>query len=206
MARNPDLPHELAARPRVAVRSDDPLVRAGLERLLGDDGLETVGPEDDAADAVLWDPGPGDDAVLDRLGEIEAIDAAVVALLPGASHAAAAIAAGARGVLVRDRIGPGVASAVRAVACGLTVLDTDLADTLLPAPRPRRGAIDELTARERQVVDLMSRGLSNRGIADALGISEHTAKFHVNGVLAKLGAATRTEAVVEALRLGLVML
>ena len=64
----------------------------------------------------------------------------------------------------------------------------------------------ELTERERQVVTLLAEGLSNKLIADRLGISDHTAKFHVNGVMAKLGAGTRTEAVVEAVRRGLVTL
>jgi len=55
-------------------------------------------------------------------------------------------------------------------------------------------------------VQLLSEGLSNKLIADRLGISDHTAKFHVNGVMMKLGASTRTEAVVEAMRRGLVRL
>lgn len=72
--------------------------------------------------------------------------------------------------------------------------------------RPDEPGIDALTARERQVIDLLAQGLSNRRIAAALSISEHTAKFHVNGIMSKLGASTRTEAVVEAVRRGLVLL
>ena len=64
----------------------------------------------------------------------------------------------------------------------------------------------ELTEREKQVVQLLAEGLSNKLIADRLGISDHTAKFHVNGVMMKLGASTRTEAVVEAMRRGLIVL
>ena len=82
-----------------------------------------------------------------------------------------------------------------------------LAETLVPNTPPRepkgRG---ELTERERQVVQLLTEGLSNKLIADRLGISDHTAKFHVNGVMMKLGSSTRTEAVVEAMRRGLVRL
>jgi DNA-binding CsgD family transcriptional regulator len=74
-----------------------------------------------------------------------------------------------------------------------------------PGERAKRGR-GELTDRERQVVQLMSEGLSNKLIADRLGISDHTAKFHVNGVMVKLGASTRTEAVVEAMRRGLITL
>ena len=71
----------------------------------------------------------------------------------------------------------------------------------VPAP-----VLAELTDREREVLALLAEGLSNKLIADRLGISDHTAKFHVNGVMAKLGAGTRTEAVVEAVRRGLVTL
>jgi DNA-binding NarL/FixJ family response regulator len=56
------------------------------------------------------------------------------------------------------------------------------------------------------VLQLLAEGLSNRTVAERLGISEHTAKFHVNAILGKLGASTRTEAIVAAARLGLVLL
>jgi DNA-binding NarL/FixJ family response regulator len=95
------------------------------------------------------------------------------------------------------------------VRSGLTVLDTTLASTLVPsqpAPAPMTKGRGELTERERQVVQLLSEGLSNKLIADRLGISDHTAKFHVNGVMMKLGASTRTEAVVEAMRRNLIKL
>ncbi len=80
----------------------------------------------------------------------------------------------------------------------------------LPAPVPLAGdpmltlTPPSLTERELQVAQLLSEGLSNKLIADRLGISDHTAKFHVNGVMTKLGASTRTGAVVEALRRGLI--
>ena len=65
---------------------------------------------------------------------------------------------------------------------------------------------ESLTPREREVLALLAEGLSNKAIADRLDISEHTAKFHVNAVLAKLGVQRRTEAVVRAARMGLVTL
>jgi two-component system, NarL family, nitrate/nitrite response regulator NarL len=115
--------------------------------------------------------------------------------------------------VLRDQVGPGIHAALAAVRSGLTVMDAALAETLVPAapirstpgttPGKGRG---ELTERERQVVQLLSEGLSNKLIADRLGISDHTAKFHVNGVMMKLGASTRTEAVVEAMRRGLIRL
>ena len=73
-------------------------------------------------------------------------------------------------------------------------------------PMPIPDDIDRLTARESQVIALLTLGLSNKQIAAQLEISNHTAKFHVNSILNKLGAATRTEAVVSAVRFGLVTL
>jgi DNA-binding NarL/FixJ family response regulator len=75
-----------------------------------------------------------------------------------------------------------------------------------PADPVKTEALEELTERELEVLEQLASGLSNKRIARALGISEHTAKFHVNGILAKLGASSRTEAVVAAARRGLVTL
>ena len=96
------------------------------------------------------------------------------------------------------------------------VIDGALTSALVPStasrttePTRRAGAPTEpgdLTDRELQVVQLLAEGLSNKLIADRLQISDHTAKFHVGGVMTKLAAATRTEAVVEAMRRGLIAL
>jgi DNA-binding NarL/FixJ family response regulator len=76
-----------------------------------------------------------------------------------------------------------------------------------PAPEQELDASPEsLTAREREVLDLLAQGLTNRQIAERLGISEHTAKFHVAAVAAKLGAVSRTDAVTRGVRRGLVTL
>jgi DNA-binding NarL/FixJ family response regulator len=90
-------------------------------------------------------------------------------------------------------------AAVAAAAHGLAAVPAGL------APRPA-GELDPLTAREREVLELLGQGFSNRRIAQRLAISEHTAKFHVASVLAKLGAASRTEAVGRGLRQGLITL
>jgi DNA-binding NarL/FixJ family response regulator len=72
---------------------------------------------------------------------------------------------------------------------------------------PRAEELQEpLSDRELEVLDLLSEGLSNKLIAHRLGISEHTVKTHVASIFAKLGAASRTEAVSQAIRRGLVML
>ncbi|HEY3802499.1 MAG TPA: response regulator transcription factor [Kofleriaceae bacterium] len=194
---------------KVALLTEDPLLRAGLSSLLAQVGSIDV-VERDAAEVALWDAGTDGDKALARLSEIRALPMPVVAVVGTESQASPALAAGARGVVLRDQVGPGIQAALAAVRSGLTVVDSALADQLVPAPPikpvvPATGK-GQLTERERQVVQLLSEGLSNKLIADRLGISDHTAKFHVNGVMMKLGASTRTEAVVEAMRRGLIRL
>ena len=221
MTRNPSLPLasldkvlDLDASVRVAVVTEDPLLRRGLISLLAQDGHVSV--VEKGAEVVLWDPGTDGERALARMREIKALGAPAVAVIAGPEHLGPALAAGARGVVLRGEVGPELGAALTAVKRGLTVIDTSLSAALIapiagtsasarPADPHRRGG-GELTERERQVVALLTEGLSNKLIADRLGISDHTAKFHVNGVMAKLGAGTRTEAVVEAVRRGLVTL
>ena len=217
MTRNPNLSMISVRDPiKVALLTDDPLLRAGLSSLLEQLGsIDVVSSE--TAEVALWDAGVDPSKTLSRLAEVRALDMPVVAVVGDPSHVAPAIAAGARGVVLRDQVGPGIHAALAAVRSGLTVMDTALASSLVPNQPVRvngpthsangsakgRG---ELTEREKQVVQLLAEGLSNKLIADRLGISDHTAKFHVNGVMMKLGASTRTEAVVEAMRRGLIQL
>jgi len=208
MTRNPNLPIAAVSDPiKVALLTDDPLLRAGVSSLLAQLGsIEVV--DRDAAEVALWDAGVDAGRTLSRLGELRNLPVPVVAVVGDPSHVAPALAAGARGVVLRDQVGPGIHAALAAVRSGLTVMDTALASSLVPSqpePKPAKGR-GELTERERQVVQLLAEGLSNKLIADRLGISDHTAKFHVNGVMMKLGASTRTEAVVEAMRRGLIRL
>lgn len=214
MTRNPNLSMISVRDPiKVALLTDDPLLRAGLSSLLEQLGsIDVVTSE--TAEVALWDAGVDPSKTLSRLAELRALDMPVVAVVGDAAHVAPAIAAGARGVVLRDQVGPGIHAALAAVRSGLTVMDTALASSLVPnqpvrTNGPTTGSAKgrgELTERERQVVQLLAEGLSNKLIADRLGISDHTAKFHVNGVMMKLGASTRTEAVVEAMRRGLIQL
>ena len=102
-------------------------------------------------------------------------------------------------------------AAVLAAAEGLVAVPASRAGRILggpgePAARDPEALPEPLTAREREVLELLGQGLSNRRIAERLLISEHTAKFHVASVLGKLGASTRTEAVSRGVRRGLLML
>lgn len=199
---------------------DDPLARGGLAYLLSNEpGLVVVAQADalGAAAAVerddphvaVWDLGADPLGWLERLGDLGESGPPALALLldeEPAAAAAAAVEAGARGLLFRDVAGGRLAAALRALARDLLVFD----DTLLPPLlRPRAAPQTQpepLTPRELEVLQLLAQGLSNRRIAERLGISEHTAKFHVNSIIGKLGAQTRTDAAVRAARLGLVLL
>jgi DNA-binding CsgD family transcriptional regulator len=89
--------------------------------------------------------------------------------------------------------------AVEAAAHGLSIVDQVQGANTTSASRPI------LTARETEIMQLLAEGASNKAIARTLGITAHTVKFHVASILAKLGASSRTEAVISALRLGLLM-
>jgi DNA-binding NarL/FixJ family response regulator len=94
-----------------------------------------------------------------------------------------------------------------AAAQGLVVIDPQTAVSLLPsAEHSLAQPLGELTPREVEVLQLLSEGLPNKAIASQLGISEHTVKFHVNAIMGKLGAQSRTDAVIRATRSGLIIL
>ncbi|MEI2609756.1 MAG: response regulator transcription factor [Candidatus Promineifilaceae bacterium] len=96
---------------------------------------------------------------------------------------------------------------IDAAAAHLILIDPTLASPLLPHPgNDDTLLIENLTSREQQVLQLLAEGLPNKNIARQLAISEHTVKFHVNAIMTKLGAQSRTEAVVRATRAGLIML
>ena len=196
----------------VLVVSADPLARAGLAGLLGDrPDLEVVGetaPRDAAAAArarpgaaLLWDLGPAP-------GEpppIAEASAPTLALAADEAAAAEALRAGAQGVLSRGAPAEAIAAALHAVVQELTVLDPAVASGFVHAPEGSELA-EPLTPREREVLALLAEGLANKAIGARLGISEHTAKFHVNAILGKLGVVSRAEAIVRAARMGLVVL
>lgn len=196
---------------RVFVVADDPLVREALAASLAKETAVRVVERAEDAHVALLDPGAaapeGDRASRARLDAglqpVVELDIPSVVLAEGEPQARAALARGARGAVMRRPDGPRLVAALAAVATGLTVLDFALGP---PPPTGEDGPPVQLTGREHEVLELLAAGFSNRRIARRLGISEHTAKFHVNGILVKLGAGTRTEAVVIAARRGLVML
>lgn len=159
-----------------------------------------------APDALLWDC--GSDAPLAR-GRIAESDARmpVLALVQDERDARAVWGGNVRGVLNRRASVSQIASALHSISNGLFVLDQAFTSLLSPARTDDGDELTEaLTPREIEVLQLLARGLANKTIAQELEISEHTVKFHVNSILAKLGAQSRTDAVVRATRLGLITL
>jgi DNA-binding NarL/FixJ family response regulator len=201
---------------RVLVVGDDPLARHGLTVLLaGERGLVVaderataeVAASSEEADVALWDVGSGTESLAALR---DAVDAGmpVVAVVSSGAQAAEALRAGALGAVLRDAEPARLIGAVLAVARGgLVVLDEALRAPLLRAVPAAPVALPEpLTPREVEVLQLLALGLPNREIADRLGISDRTAKFHVASILGKLGASNRTEALAQAARLGLIVL
>ena len=176
---------------RVLVVSSAPLVRAGLMTMLGA-----------YRDLDLAETGTADVMLCDEVMPDEELPAVV--LVGDAAAAAAALAGGARGVLPRSAAPSRMHAALHAVAESELVIDETFAHALLRHARPGVAMIAPLTRREREILPLLAAGMTNKEIAARIGITDHTVKFHVNGILGKLGAVTRTEAVVEAARRGLI--
>ena len=208
---------------RLLVVAGDPLARAGLTMLLSDQpGLQIVGQVGESEeltaevevyrpDVIVWDLGwePGDsiEMVAELAAESEEPGIAIVGLIPDGEQASAVWLAGVGGLLFRDVTIERLYAAIQAVAQGLVAIEPELLADILPTASFEEPALAEaLTPRELEVLQLLAEGLANRAIAQQLDISEHTVKFHVNAIMGKLGAQSRTAAVVRATRLGLIML
>ena len=178
---------------RVAIASDNPLKRASLMMRLS--GFSDLAVVEGRADVILADS-----------AEVEKAGTPVVQLVADNTAANAALSRGARAVLLHNASLRRIHTALWAVAEGLFILDDDVAEDVVPNLRGRVELIEPLTARELEVAQLLAQGLSNKEIAQRLAITLHTVKFHLNGILRKLGVSSRTEAVVRAARLGLVTL
>jgi two-component system, NarL family, response regulator YdfI len=199
---------------RVLIAAPSAVVRAGLETLVASaEGLTVAGSFPDLAAVDSLRP----DVVLAALppGEIAAArDGAATAyvLLSGAADpawTAEALRAGVKAILPSDVSPAAILAAVELAANGLASIDPRQLEELLAAAGPQRAASpadSDLTARERQVLILLAEGAANKTIAWKLDISEHTVKFHVASILAKLHAGTRTEAVSIGIRKGIVLL
>ena len=218
-------PRPAAARPpaskiRVLIADDHPVVRQGLRAFLELQPDITVAGEagdgEQAArlaaelepDVVLLDlvmPGTDGVTALDMMARARVTAKVLVVTSFGETRTVVpAIRAGARGYVSKEVEPSALAAAIRAVAAGHVLLGPEIAAELLrPAPADAApNAEPQLTAREREVLELIARGRSNREIARALTVSEKTVKTHVSNILMKLGVADRTQAALWAVRHG----
>jgi DNA-binding NarL/FixJ family response regulator len=213
---------------RVLLVDDHAMVRRGMRDFLElHDDIEVVGEAADGGEAVeraeeLRPDIVVMDLMMPNLDGIEAtarIKAAhpeleVIALTSFIEEArvVAAIEAGASGFLLKDAEADELAAAIRAAAAGEVHLDPAVAGIVARRMRDggragggtdQKDGIATLTARERDVLARVARGLPNRQIAADLGITERTARTHVSNILAKLGLASRTQAALLAVQHGL---
>jgi DNA-binding NarL/FixJ family response regulator len=201
----------------LAVVSADRLARAGLASLLAEqEGLRLIGqfPLEVEPEAVL--PGTKPElAVLDLTWEEPESQEAVanwietlrwtLLLVPADRPPGPLWGLGPGGLIDREQPAEAIAAAAQAIASGLLVLDPQFSRPAL-AGDVAVDPIETLSDREWQVLQLLAKGRSNLAIAEELGVSESTVKFHVSAILGKLGAESRTEAAVIAARAGLVIL
>jgi DNA-binding NarL/FixJ family response regulator len=205
---------------RLLIAASSAIVRAGLESVgASGSGMEVVGASDldglSAAidryqpDVVLASSESHHDEPPEDLIALAARDGApaIMVLAPDLqpNWTAEALRAGIRAVLPGD-LGPReILAAIEAVAAGLVVLHPqDL--PVLASDRALPAAQQTLSPREIQVLSMLAEGLGNKTIAWKLGISEHTVKFHVASIMTKLNAGSRTEAVTQGIRRGLILI
>jgi NarL family two-component system response regulator YdfI len=200
---------------RVLVGSRSSLARAALESLIrSSSSIEFAGSVDPwhlsaaelTGDVLLIEVANSNDNDWPTLADFTI---PVILLLDSADTALMdlALRSGIRGVLAWDATPQEIEGAVHAVAAGLTVTTPASLAELLPQSQPfAEDLAQPLSERELEVLDLLAEGLSNKLIGHRLSISEHTVKTHVASIFAKLGVSSRTEAVSQAIRRGLVML
>jgi DNA-binding NarL/FixJ family response regulator len=213
-------------RVRVLIVDDDGLMRAGLRGVLSsDEGIEVVGEAGDGRDALyrarLLEP---DVVLMDvRMPDLDGITATrellaaspdvrvvVLTTFEQDDYIFGALSAGASGFLLKRSKPEDLITAIHTVAAGDALLSPSVTSRVIermahdPVPDQERDErLDDLTSREREVLELIARGLSNAEIADELTIEASTVKTHVKNVLSKLGVRDRLQAVIFAYESGL---
>jgi DNA-binding NarL/FixJ family response regulator len=209
---------------QVLIVDDHAVVREGLRTFLElQDGIEVAGEAEDGVEALEQTERLRPDVILmdlvmprlDGVGAMRRLRAAhpdirvvVLTSFLEDEHLLPAMQAGAAGYLLKNAEPAELARAVRAAYAGEAIIDPTVAARLMTAladgAATRTSDEDKLTRREREVLELIVGGRSNKRIALELGISEKTVKTHVGHVLAKLGVTDRTQAALLAVRDGLV--
>ena len=206
----------LPPRPRVLIADDHGMIREGLRMILESHGIEVVGEAADGGsavrnasalrpDVVLMDlrmPGVDGVAATEAIVRERSAEVLVLTSFDEDELIFAAIRAGAAGFLLKTTEAAPLVQAVRSVAAGHGALDPRVTRRALAAlaagaePEPKSAPpwLNELTSREREVLEAVRRGCSNATIAAELGISVPTVKTHVSSVLVKLPAESRAHA------------
>jgi DNA-binding NarL/FixJ family response regulator len=211
---------------RVLIADDDDLMRAGLVELLsGDSDIEIVGEASTGREAIERVRRLGPDVVLMdvRMPDLNGIEAAreltraapdvrvlILTTFEQDDYVFGALRAGASGFLLKRTRPEELIAAVHAIAGGDSLLSPSVTrlviDRMAQQPTPAfadRAKLDDLTPREREVLDLVARGLSNREIATELVVEESTIRSHVKRILMKLGLRDRIQVVIFAYETGL---
>jgi two-component system, NarL family, response regulator YdfI len=202
---------------RVVIVASSAVVRAGLESLLATTPMFQVVAsfsidmaaaqlEDLEPDVVLLDL----ESISDESMSLASESGAARVILTDAENLAVINHPGVRAILPRDASSEEIIAALQAAATGLIALHPDAFDYLLSGIRS--GERRELTfsdpilsPREIEILRMIAEGLGNKEIASKLNISDHTVKFHISSIFAKLGAANRAEAVTLGIRQGLIL-
>lgn len=208
---------------QLLVVADNLLTRAGLASLLEDRGCTVVGQSDGDSlnndieifqpDILLVDMGWHSEPMRLRLTASDS-DLPVLALVTGNDTDETLLpliqslsSFANYGLLLRDSDPDTIVSALNALDSGLLVIDPTLSTLInMPVNRDIAPLATPLTPRENEVLQLLAKGMTNKAIALKLGITQHTVKFHVNAIMSKLDSQSRTEAVVRATQLGMILL
>jgi DNA-binding NarL/FixJ family response regulator len=214
---------------RVLLVDDHPLFRAGVRHRLSeyDPDLVVVGEAGSSGqaqemvallspDVVLMDIAMGDENGIEATRSIKrmAPDVAVIilSLYDDVQYIEAAIEAGAAGYFLKTVQGPDLAAAIRSAHNGDTVMSPEIASQVFRRLLPRLSGADQpasaqrLSERESEVLALVARGAANREIARSMRLSVRTVEAHLRSIFSKLSVASRTEAVVFAVKAGLLRL
>ncbi|GAB5493197.1 MAG: response regulator transcription factor [Phototrophicaceae bacterium] len=206
---------------RVLIVSDNLLTRAGLAALLDtQDDILVVGqittstlPEEldlYRADMIVCDLGWQASDSIETLSQIDNKDIPILVLLTDENDSATLLNIlnqfPVYGLLLNENDSDILMIALQTVANGLIVIDPNLSSYIATSNLITETITEDLTQRENEVLQLLAQGLTNKAIALQLGITDHTVKFHVNAIMTKLNAQSRTEAVIIATRAGLIIL
>ena len=210
----------------ILIADDHPMVRAGLRSMLYAPHLRVIGEASDGAEAVRRALADSPTVVLmdirmPVMDGIEALEALKNARAPArvimlttyrsTTYLLRSLSAGAAGFVLKDISREDLLAAIHAVASGASMVDRQFLQNVLRSLENDRETkdlpletLEPLTPREMDILRLMTEGLTNEAIGEALGLSSGTVKGYTHVILQKLGTNDRTQAAVKAIRLGIV--